>query len=51
MPARGATDSILSPSLSGRMIDMPDKVKRNMKGSQAPRIMLEDVRLLLFAGS
>ena len=41
--------SPLSPLLFGLMIDVLDKVMRNLKGSHAPRLSSEDVPLLLFA--
>ena len=41
--------SPLRPLLFGLMIDVLDKVMRNLKGSHAPQLKSEDVPLLLFA--
>ena len=39
----------LSPLLFGLMIDVLDKVIRNVKGNHAPKLMFRDVPLLLHA--
>ena len=49
MPAKVQQGSHLVPLLFELMLDALDKVICNPKGSQAPRLMSEDVPLMLFA--